>query len=218
MPFCNSSTALYPAGRPRRTVSSGSIPVALCVGDRRSAGSWRRTARDQSLCSAGADASWGGNRKYFALPPAAQSRRHRGPARFWGDCRNTCGKMICCIAVYCLTVGRSLMFSRELKKGSTELLVLALLEARPRHGYELGKLIESRSHGRLQFRIGSLYPILCRLEEKGLIIGRWVEKSGERRRRFYRLTSAGRSMLATQRNVWQDFISAVNQILGGEHA
>lgn len=110
------------------------------------------------------------------------------------------------------------MFSRELKKGSTELLVLSLLEARPRHGYELGKLIESRSQGRLQFRIGSLYPILCRLEEKGLITGRWVEKSGERRRRFYRLTNAGRSMLATQRSVWQDFISAVNQILGGEHA
>ena len=110
------------------------------------------------------------------------------------------------------------MFSRELKKGSTELLVLALLEARPRHGYELGKLIESRSHGRLQFRIGSLYPILCRLEEKGLITGRWVEKSDERRRRFYRLTSAGRATLATQRSVWQDFITAVNQILGGEHA
>ena len=110
------------------------------------------------------------------------------------------------------------MFSRELKKGSTDLLVLALLEARPRHGYELGKLIESRSHGRLQFRIGSLYPILCRLEEKGLIIGRWVEKSGERRRRFYRLTAAGRAMLATQRSVWHDFTRAVNQILGGEHA
>jgi PadR family transcriptional regulator, regulatory protein PadR len=110
------------------------------------------------------------------------------------------------------------MFSRELKKGSTELLVLALLEARPRHGYELGKLIESRSHGRLQFRIGSLYPILCRLEEKGLITGRWVEKPGERRRRFYRLTSAGCTMLETQRSVWHDFITAVNQILGGEHA
>jgi len=110
------------------------------------------------------------------------------------------------------------MFSRELKKGSTELLVLALLEARPRHGYELGKLIASRSHGRLQFRIGSLYPILCRLEEKGLITGRWVEKSGERRRRFYRLTGAGRNMLETQRSVWHDFITAVNQILGGEHA
>ena len=110
------------------------------------------------------------------------------------------------------------MFSRELKKGSTELLVLALLEARPRHGYELGKLIESRSHGRLQFRIGSLYPILCRLEEKGLITGQWVEKCGERRRRFYRLTSTGRAMLKTQRSIWHDFITAVNQILGGEHA
>lgn len=110
------------------------------------------------------------------------------------------------------------MFSRELKKGSTELLVLALLESRSRHGYELGKLIESRSHGRLQFRIGSLYPILCRLEDKGLITGRWVEKTGERRRRFYRLTNAGRAMLAAQRSVWHDFINAVNQILGGEHA
>ena len=110
------------------------------------------------------------------------------------------------------------MFSRELKKGSTELLVLALLDARSRHGYELGKLIESRSRGRLKFRIGSLYPILCRLEDKGLITGRWVEKAGERRRRFYRLTSAGRAMLANQRTVWHEFISAVNQILGGEHA
>ena len=110
------------------------------------------------------------------------------------------------------------MFSRELKKGSTELLVLALLDARSRHGYELGKLIESRSRGRLKFRIGSLYPILCRLEDKGLIAGRWVEKAGERRRRFYRLTSAGRAMLANQRTVWHEFISAVNQILGGEHA
>jgi len=110
------------------------------------------------------------------------------------------------------------MFSRELKKGSTELLILALLEARPRHGYELGKLIETRSGGRLRLRVGSLYPILCRLEDKALIAGRWVEKAGERRRRFYRLTAAGRAMLVEQRNVWQDFIGAVNQILGGDHA
>jgi DNA-binding PadR family transcriptional regulator len=83
------------------------------------------------------------------------------------------------------------MFSRELKKGSTELLILALLEARPRHGYELAKLIGIRSGGRLSLRVGSLYPILCRLEDKALIAGRWVEKAGERRRRFYRLTPAG---------------------------
>ena len=110
------------------------------------------------------------------------------------------------------------MFSRELKKGSTELLLLALLEGQPRHGYELAKLIELRSNGRLNLRIGSLYPILCRLEDKGMISGRWVEKPGERRRRLYRLTSAGRAMLANQRSVWHDFITVVNQILGGENA
>lgn len=110
------------------------------------------------------------------------------------------------------------MFSRELKKGSTELLILALLEARPRHGYELAKLIESRSGGRLRLRVGSLYPILCRLEDRALIAGRWVEKPGERRRRFYRLTGSGREMLADQRGTWQEFVDAVNQVLGGEHA
>ena len=110
------------------------------------------------------------------------------------------------------------MFNRELKKGSTELLILALLEARPRHGYELGKLIETRSGGRLTFRVGSLYPILCRLEAKGLIAGRWMEKAGERRRRFYRLTPQGRGELSGQRSAWDHFTSAVNQILAGEHA
>lgn len=110
------------------------------------------------------------------------------------------------------------MFSRELKKGSTELLILALLEARPRHGYELGKLIETRSGGRLRLRVGSLYPILCRLEDRALIAGRWVEKPGERRRRFYRLTAAGRDILADQRGTWRSFVDAVNQVLGGEHA
>ena len=110
------------------------------------------------------------------------------------------------------------MFSRELKKGSTELLILALLEGRPRHGYELGKLIETRSGGRLQFRIGSLYPILCRLESQDLIVGRWVERAGERRRRYYRLTAQGRAALASQRSAWEDFTGAVNQILSGDHA
>ncbi len=110
------------------------------------------------------------------------------------------------------------MFSRELKKGSTELLILALLEARPRHGYELAKLIERRSEGRLRLRVGSLYPILCRLEDRRLIAGRWLEKPGERRRRFYRLTAAGRGVLADQSATWRDFVDAVNQVLGGEHA
>jgi PadR family transcriptional regulator PadR len=110
------------------------------------------------------------------------------------------------------------MADHDLKKGSTELLILALLEARARHGYELGKLIEVRSGGRLSFRIGSLYPVLVRLEDRGLISGRWTEKAGERRRRFYRLTAEGRRMLAHQRSAWEAFSNAVNQILRSGHA
>ena len=106
----------------------------------------------------------------------------------------------------------------ELKKGSTELLILALLEARPRHGYEIGKLIEARSGGRLTFRIGSLYPVLCRLEDRRLITGRWTERTGERRRRFYRLTAEGRDVLRRQRTAWAEFSDAVNQILRNRHA
>ena len=110
------------------------------------------------------------------------------------------------------------MFSRELKKGSTDMLVLSLLEARARHGYEIGKQIESASGGQLRFRIGSLYPVLCRLEDKGLISGRWVERPGERRRRFYKLTPAGRKALARERNLWKQFVVAVNHIAGVRHA
>ena len=110
------------------------------------------------------------------------------------------------------------MSGRELKKGSAEFLVLSLLEERPRHGYEIGKLIETRSRRQIVFRIGSLYPILCRLEDRGYIQGRWVEKEGERRRRFYRLTPEGRKFLAKQRNLWEQFVAAVNQVARPRHA
>jgi PadR family transcriptional regulator PadR len=110
------------------------------------------------------------------------------------------------------------MFTRELKKGSTELLILALLEERSRYGYEIGKRIELRSGGRLTFRIGSLYPMLSRLEARGLITGRWVEKAREPRRRYYRLTPPGRRVLKEQRSLWKEFIGAVNRIAGIGHA
>ena len=110
------------------------------------------------------------------------------------------------------------MFSREMKKGNTELLIMALLEARPRHGYEIGKLIESRSGGKLKFRIPSLYPTLCKLEDRRLIKGRWVEKPGERRRRFYRLTATGRQILQQQRDNWREFATAVNRVIRVNHA
>jgi PadR family transcriptional regulator, regulatory protein PadR len=106
------------------------------------------------------------------------------------------------------------MFSAELKKGSTEMLVLSLLEARPRHGYEIGKLIEARSGGRLKFALPTLYPTLLRLENRGWIKGRWVEKTGQRERCFYRLTREGRRVLANQRETWKAYVSAVNDVLG----
>jgi transcriptional regulator len=107
---------------------------------------------------------------------------------------------------------------RELKKGAGELLILALLEARPRHGYELSKLIESRSRGQLTFHIDSLYPLLYRLEERAWIQGTWMEKAGERRRRYYKLTAEGRRVLARQRKTWASFVESVRLVTGGEHA
>lgn len=94
------------------------------------------------------------------------------------------------------------------------MLIMAMLEDRPRHGYEIGKLIELRSQGVLQFHIASLYPLLYRLEKRGLIKGRWVEKAGQRRRRFYTLTAAGRRSLAEQRRTWKDFFAALDLAAG----
>ena len=107
---------------------------------------------------------------------------------------------------------------RELKKGSAELLILSLLEARQRHGYEINKLIEARSGGVVRFKVASLYPLLYRLERRGWIMGRWVEKPGQRRRRYYKLTPEGRKVLAAQRNTWRAFVEAINRITEAEHA
>ena len=107
---------------------------------------------------------------------------------------------------------------RELKRGSAELLILSLLDARPRHGYELSKLIHARSGGRLTFHIDSLYPLLYRLEERGWIKGAWVEKAGERRRRYYSVTDDGRRVLAAQKKTWDAFVEAVRRVTSDEHA
>jgi transcriptional regulator len=110
------------------------------------------------------------------------------------------------------------VLDRELKKGSAELLILSLIERRPRHGYEISKLIEARSGGVLRFHVASFYPLLYRLEQRGFVEGRWVEKTGQRRRRYYRLTAGGRRMLKEQRSIWRDFVNAINQITAAEHA
>jgi transcriptional regulator len=110
------------------------------------------------------------------------------------------------------------MFDRELKKGSAELLILSLVEQEPRHGYDIARLIEVRSKGIIQFKVASLYPLLYRLEARGWIHGRWVEKAGQRRRRYYRLTADGRRILDAQRHTWRAFAAAIARVTGVEHA
>src|SRR5262249_28084289 len=105
-----------------------------------------------------------------------------------------------------------IMLDSEVKRGSTEMLIMALIEERARHGYEIAKLIEERSDGVLQFHVASLYPLLYRMEKRGLIEGRWVEKAGQRRRRYYKLTAAGKKVLAEQRQTWSDFFSALDRV------
>jgi PadR family transcriptional regulator PadR len=107
---------------------------------------------------------------------------------------------------------------RELKKGSAELIILSILETRPRHGYVICKLIEQRSDGGMRFHLASLYPLLYRLEEREWLQGKWVEKAGERRRRFYSLTAEGRRVLASQRETWKAFVRAMERITGPGHA
>ena len=107
---------------------------------------------------------------------------------------------------------------REAKKGTAELVVLSLLEEEPRHGYDLAQLIEERSAGALTFNFASLYATLYKLEERRWIHGRWVEKSGQRRRRYYKITAEGREILAAQRREWRQFFQVIHDLAGVRYA
>lgn len=82
----------------------------------------------------------------------------------------------------------------------------------------IAKLIDERSEGAIKFHVASLYPTLYRLERRGLIQGRWVEKTGTRRRRFYRLTIAGQNVLGSERRSWNAFFAALHRVAGIKHA
>ena len=106
----------------------------------------------------------------------------------------------------------------EAKKGSAEVVILAIVEHESHHGYEIAKLIEHRSRGDLRFTLASLYATLYRMEDRGWIKGRWVEKPGLRRRCYYRITEQGRNVLSAQRADWRRFVAALNLVAGVEHA
>ena len=117
-----------------------------------------------------------------------------------------------------MTVINTGALDRELKRGSAQLIILSLLDARPRHGYELSKLIHTQAGGQLTFHIDALYPLLYRLEERKWIKGAWVESPPSGVAGSYRVTTEGRRVLAQQRDTWAAFVEAVRRITGGEHA
>ena len=106
----------------------------------------------------------------------------------------------------------------EAKKGSAEVLILAIVEEEAHHGYEIAKLIDQRSQGDLRFTLASLYATLYRMEDRGWIRARWIEKAGQRRRCYYRITEAGRRMLAAQRADWAKFVAALGHVAGVKYA
>ena len=109
------------------------------------------------------------------------------------------------------------MLESELRKGSAEVLVLGVLQDQPRHGYDIARVIEDRSDGAIVFHSATLYPTLYRLERKGLIRGQWTEKPGQRRRRYYRITAAGRAVLGEQQGAWKRFFDALQRVVAAPH-
>lgn len=110
------------------------------------------------------------------------------------------------------------IFEAAARKGSAEILILAAIEDGQLHGYDIAREIARRSDGLLTFYVASLYPLLYKLEDRGLIAGRWIEKAGQRRRRCYRLTAAGKRVLAEQRGRWSSFVLALTKAAGLRHA
>ena len=106
----------------------------------------------------------------------------------------------------------------EAKKGSAEIVILAIVEEESHHGYEIARLIEERTSGSLRFTLASLYATLYRLEDRGWLKARWVEKAGQRRRCYYRITESGRRVLAEQRADWGRFVAALGQVAGVKYA
>lgn len=107
---------------------------------------------------------------------------------------------------------------RELLKGNTPTLVLAILRDGPLHGYGIARELERRSESALQFKDGTLYPTLHSLEADGLIESRWDNPPKGQARKIYEITASGAQVLEQRTRQWRSFVDAVDIVLGGaEH-
>jgi PadR family transcriptional regulator, regulatory protein PadR len=107
---------------------------------------------------------------------------------------------------------------RQVKQGSSEVIILSLLSQRDMHGYEIGKQVEGLSGGVLRFELASLYPVLYRMLHKGWLEAYWEKSAAGRKRRYYRLTKEGRRHLVPLRKSWKQFFGALNRVARLNHA
>ncbi len=103
--------------------------------------------------------------------------------------------------------------NKELLKGSTATLVMQLLSKKKMYGYEIIKDLESLSTGLFELREGTLYPILHSLENHELVTAEWIVNEGERQRKYYSLTKAGRGHLKEKKKEWAEFRNAIDNII-----
>ena len=108
-------------------------------------------------------------------------------------------------------------FDRELVKGSTYTLLLSLLSEKPMYGYEIVKVVNGRTDGLFEWREGTLYPALHKLEADGLIQGEWECQPSGRKRKYYHITPEGRTAAGRKRSEWDRFVRGVNAVLGQKH-
>lgn len=104
-------------------------------------------------------------------------------------------------------------YGRELLKGSTDTLLLSMVSYQPMYGYQIIKELEKRSKGYFQFKEGTLYPALHRLEKSGLLKGNWEKLSGGQERRYYSLTARGQEVLDERLDEWRNFAAAIDSIM-----
>jgi len=104
-------------------------------------------------------------------------------------------------------------YGRELLKGSTDSLLLCLISNQTMYGYQIIKELERKSNGYFQFKEGTLYPALHRLEKSGLIKGKWQKLESGQERRYYYITDNGQQALNERMAVWQGFSEAINLVM-----
>lgn len=106
--------------------------------------------------------------------------------------------------------------NKELLKGSTQIMLLSLLSRGDMYGYQMIQELKLISGNVFELKEGTIYPLLHALEGDGAVASYWKDTSEGRRRKYYRLTDAGRLMLKDRRSEWTDYVTAVNKVIGGE--